>query len=299
MQPRSPASGIRRGILYTVISALLFGVTPVLASWTYDMGSNALTLTFYRNLLVVPVLLAVMWVRRIPFGMTVREAGLLAGVGVGFRATTTYMLYAAYPYIGVGTATTLHFLYPVFTALICLVLFRERLSPLRLAALLAASAGVFLFAEPGASDALPGLGLALASAVTYACYMTSMDKTALRGMNATKVACYMGLTNAAAMLCINAFTHEIVFALPPLAMAYTFLIALCTSFLAVFLLQKGIALLGAPTAAIFCMFEPIASVLSGRLFLGETMRWQAAVGCVVILSAVTLLVAGERQTKQD
>ena len=35
-----------RGVLYTVISALLFGVTPVLASQTFDMGSNANTLTF-------------------------------------------------------------------------------------------------------------------------------------------------------------------------------------------------------------------------------------------------------------
>ena len=59
-----------RGILMTIASALLFGVTPVLASLTYDMGSNANTLTFYRNLLVVPVLLAVMLVRRIPFGLT-------------------------------------------------------------------------------------------------------------------------------------------------------------------------------------------------------------------------------------
>ena len=40
-----------KGILLTIASALLFGVTPVLASLTYDMGSNASTLTFYRNLM--------------------------------------------------------------------------------------------------------------------------------------------------------------------------------------------------------------------------------------------------------
>ena len=56
-----------RGMIFTIISALLFGVTPILASMTFEMGSNANTLTFYRNLMVVPVLLCVMFVKKIPF----------------------------------------------------------------------------------------------------------------------------------------------------------------------------------------------------------------------------------------
>ena len=56
-----------KGIVMTCVSAMLFGITPVLASKTYEMGSNALTLTFYRNLLAVPVLLILMAVRKIPF----------------------------------------------------------------------------------------------------------------------------------------------------------------------------------------------------------------------------------------
>ena len=240
----------------------------------------------------MPVLLAVMLVRRIPFGLTKKQVGLILLVGVVFRASTTLMLYSAYPFVGIGTATTLHFMYPVFTALICFVFFRERLAPVKLAALAVASLGVCLFAERGASDALPGVALAL----TYSCYMTGMGKTELREMNATKVACYMGLTNAAAMLAVDGFAHRIVFRLPPLAMLYTFIIAMCTSFLAVFLLQKGIACLGAPTAAIFSMFEPLTSVISGRVFLGETMSLRTAIGCCAILGAVTLLVASDRLT---
>ena len=46
-----------RGMSFTIVSALLFGVTPILASMTFEMGSNANTITFYRNLMVVPVLL--------------------------------------------------------------------------------------------------------------------------------------------------------------------------------------------------------------------------------------------------
>ena len=52
------------GISCAVCSALIFGFTPVLASITFEMGSNALTLTFYRNTMAVPVLLVILLIRR-------------------------------------------------------------------------------------------------------------------------------------------------------------------------------------------------------------------------------------------
>ena len=43
--------------------------------------------------MVVPVLLCVMLVKKIPFRVSLREVGFLLLVGVVFRASTTYMLY--------------------------------------------------------------------------------------------------------------------------------------------------------------------------------------------------------------
>lgn len=284
------------GIFFTAASALLFGFTPVLASFTYGMGSNASTLTFYRNLLVVPVLAVWMLAKNIPFSISKKEFGAVLGVGILFRATTTYMLYASYDFVGIGTATTLHFLYPVFTALLGRFLFKERLGPRKTGALVAASCGVFFFMEGGGgADPLPGVLLATASAMTYSCYMTGMDRTCLRQMNPTKAACYMGLSNAVAMLLMDLPARRIVFLLPPLAMLYTLIIALCTSFAAVALLQLGIRRLGASTAAIFCMFEPLASVLAGVLFLGEGMSPRKLAGCAIILGAALLVMAEGRK----
>ena len=55
----------KKGVFCAVASALVFGITPVLASITFDMGSNAMTLTFYRNALAVPVLLVILLIRRV------------------------------------------------------------------------------------------------------------------------------------------------------------------------------------------------------------------------------------------
>lgn len=284
-----------KGMALTIASALLFGVTPVLASLTYDMGSNANTLTFYRNLLVVPVAAVVMLVKRISFRVTGKELLLLLTVGVLFRATTTFMLYDSYQYVGIGTATTLHFLYPICTALICRFLFGEKLGWGKVAALCIATAGITFFCDFSETIRPMGVILAVTSAVTYGCYMTGMDKTALKDMDPIKVVFYMGISNAAAMLALGAPQGKIVFTLPPLAMLYTFIIAVCTSFAAVALLQMGIRELGAPTAAIFSMFEPIASVFAGWIFLHEAMPANKVLGCVVILTAVTVIAVIDRK----
>ena len=100
-----------KGIAATVLSALLFGFTPVLASKTYEMGSTPETLTFYRNLLVVPILLVVLLLQRADFRLSPKTLLSVVLFGVLGRGATTLMLYSAYPFAGVGTSTTLHFLY--------------------------------------------------------------------------------------------------------------------------------------------------------------------------------------------
>ena len=291
-----------KGVLMTCISAALFGITPVLASKTYEMGSNALTLTFYRNLMAVPVLLVLMAARKIPVTLSWKEFWLIVGIGAGFRATTTFMLYASYDYIGIGTATTLHFLYPIFTALTAFFLFKEQLGVKKCCALACAVGGVACFAGGsggGFIAMLPGLILALASAVTYSGYLTGMDHTALRDMNATKVSCYMGLSNAAAVLLINIPARQIHFALPPKALLYTFIISICTSFVAFALLQLGIRELGAATASIFCLLEPLTSVISGCAFLGEAFSVRKLLGCLLVLGAVVLVLLSGNKRKAE
>ena len=65
------------------------------------------------------------------------------------------------------------------------------------------------------------------------------------------------------MLAVSLPTHQLRLALPPAALGLSFLLAVSTSFLAVSLLQWGIRLLGASSAALFSMLEPITSVAVG------------------------------------
>ena len=285
-----------KGICYTILSALLFGVTPVLAKWSYQLGGNAVTLTFYRNLMVAPLLLIILLLRKTDLRVTKKQLAAILAVGITGRGVTTLMLYSAYELIGIGTATTLHFLYPVFVALICRIFYHEKLGTARLIALLCAVTGVFLFMERGGGFALSGIFLAAGSGLTYAAYMVGVDKLGLKEMDPIKLSFYMAAAVAAGVLLYDLPSGEIVFALPAKAFWYTFILAISTSFFAVVLLQIGIKYLSATTAALFSLFEPICGSLTGALFLNEPITIVKAIGSVVILFAAVILAASGNNT---
>ena len=188
-------------------------------------------------------------------------------------------------------------MYPVFVALICRIFYKEKLGLARLSALICAVCGVALFMEPGTgSFALAGVLLAVGSGLTYAFYMVGMDKQGLKEIDPLKLSVYMGAAVSAGMFLYDLPRQQIVFVLPPKAMLYTFIVAICTSFFAVALLQLGIKYLSATSAALFSLFEPICGSLAGMLFLGEAMTPAKAAGSVVILAAAVIMTVADKKT---
>lgn len=286
-----------KGIFFTVISAVLFGLTPVLARLVQEMGGNALTLTFYRNLIAIPILGTILLIKRIGFKVPFRQLRSIMLVGVGGVGLTTLLLYSSYNYIGISTATTLHFLYPVFVAILCRVFYEEKLSKVKVATLTVATLGIFLFLDRNQSGAGTSAGtiLAVVSGLTYGFYMMDMEKRGLTKFNPVLVSFYMAVFIAGAFLLYNIPVRQIHFVLPPRAYLYIFIMAICTSFLAVALLQVGIQYLSATTAAIFCLFEPVTSNIAGVFFLNEKLTTAKIIGSIIILGAAAALAILDRE----
>jgi drug/metabolite transporter (DMT)-like permease len=100
-----------RGILLTMLSAVTFGFAFTLGPMTYgEAGSNPVTLTFLRNFLSLPVLLAILWYQGISLQVSAKELWSLTILGGIGNAVTTLMLFIAFSLIDVGVATTIHFI---------------------------------------------------------------------------------------------------------------------------------------------------------------------------------------------
>lgn len=138
-----------KGIFYTILSAVSFGIMPLLCSQAYDLGANAETLVFLRNVFAIMILFVLMKLKHISFAISRKDFKNTALVGIFGITLTALLLYNAYSYISLGTATTLHFLYPAFVALINYVFYKEHLAKSTVLVLLAATLGIFFFFEPG------------------------------------------------------------------------------------------------------------------------------------------------------
>lgn len=286
-----------KGILYTVLSAVLFGITPLITTAVYGYGANSMTVVFYRSLFVIPMLAVIMKARGISFTISVRNlrnTGIIAVFGSGL---TTILLFSSYTYIDVGCATTLHFLYPVFVSLLCFAVYHERLGRRKLLALGMAFVGALCFFDLTNTGSITGLIMAASSALTYAFYMVQLEKTRLSHQNAYKISFYLAIFILLETLVYHLLFSSIQFILPWNAYMLILLLSLVSSFLAVVLLQKGIQKLGSSTASLFCLFEPITSVICGVFFLQEALTPAKAAGCLIILTA--LIIMSREQKKKE
>lgn len=283
-----------RGYFLTILSAVIFGFTPSLAKITYSMGSNGIMMAFLRHLFVIPILYMIIRIKKLPYKITLHQLKNICLVGIIGNAITVAMLYTSYSYIQVGSATVLHFLYPMFVSLICFFYYKESLSNAVKVCLGVASFGILFFIELGGSSFL-GLFLALFSGMTFAYYMVGIEKLGLQTLNPYVLNFYFALVIAATLLVIGLVSGQLVFCLPLKAYGYSFLIAILASIVGIICLQQGVRYLGAATAAILSMFEPVTSVIFGFLLLHEQLTIIKLIGCVLILGAITGLILFNRK----
>lgn len=285
------------GLFAAFVSALIFGVTPVLGKLSYEGGSNGITLTFLRAAFAIPLLLVILIVQKVPLRITRREAIDLLAVGILGPAATTILLYTSYQYVAVGVATILHFVYPMTVTLAGLLFFKSKVSKAKLVSLLLGAGGVILFFEKYGSVGMTGIIFALASSLSYTLYMIGVERTSLGNMYPFKLSFYFCLVSFIISGLFGVFTSNLTFALTPSAWLYSFLVSVLVSIGAITLFQIAITRIGASTTAILSTLEPITSVLLGTLILSETLSSAKVTGVVAIITSVLIITLA--QVRED
>lgn len=56
-----------KGIIFTMIVTIIFGITPIVGKLTYTMGNNGIQLVFLRHLFVLPLFLIILLYKKISF----------------------------------------------------------------------------------------------------------------------------------------------------------------------------------------------------------------------------------------
>lgn len=297
-----------KGILLTMLSAVTFGFAFTLGPMTYgEGGSNPTTLTFLRNFLSLPILVFILLFKGISLKVSKKEMISLAILGGIGNAVTTLMLFISFSLIDVGIATTIHFIYPVFVTLGCVLFYKEKLGLQKIIALMIATSGIACFffgmdMKSGLSGGVfLGLVLAVASGMTYAFYIIYMDKSGLKNQPVFKITFYVALMSSIAMGIYGTVTGELALAsLTTKSWWISLAFSLLCTVVALSLLQIGIKHVGASTAAILTTFEPITSIVCGVLLLGESVTFVKIMACALIMiGVVTLSLSKQKKPREE
>ena len=280
---------MKKGYIYTALSAIIFGLMPLLTKIIIARGATSLTIPFFRVFYVTIVLFLVLKIKKIDLHLEKRDLISAILTSIFGSGLTIIILNESYNYVDTGIATSLHFLYPLFVAILCCFFYGEKIKKKQIISLSFALVGIICFMSKG-NGSLFGYLLAIASGLTYAFYLVKMDKSGLVKMNALKLSFYLALFTTIEIFTINLFMQDVVFKMDAIAYGLLLVLALSSSFLATVLLQKGVLLLGSTRASFICLLEPVTSMIVGILFLGEALTLNKGLGGLAIIISLIIFL---------
>ena len=280
---------MKKGYIYTALSAIIFGLMPLLTKIIIARGATSLTIAFFRVFYVTVVLFFVLKIKNIDLRLEKRDFLSAILTSIFGSGLTIIILNESYNYVDTEIATSLHFLYPLFVAILCCFFYGEKIKKKQIISLSFALVGIICFMSKG-NGSLFGYFLAIASGLTYAFYLVKMDKTGLVKMNALKLSFYLALFTTIEIFTMNLFMQDVVFKMDAIAYGLLLVLALSSSFLATVLLQKGVLLLGSTRASFICLLEPVTSMIMGILWLNEALTFNKGLGGLAIIISLIIFL---------
>lgn len=282
-----------KGYILGSIAAATYGMNPLFALPLYKTGMDPDSVLFFRYLFAIPLLGIMIKARGRTFKIQRKETFPLIIMGL-LVALSSLTLFQSYNYMAAGIASTLLFVYPIMVALIMAFAFKEKLALQTIVCMLLALGGIGLLykSEDGSTLSLIGTLLVFASALSYAIYIVGINQTTLKNVATLKVTFYVllfGLSLFAARLLYSGVLNTpdqwylwgnlLALAVFPTAISF-----LCTT--------SAIQYIGSTPTAILGALEPVTAIIFGITVFGESLTVRESIGLVMIIVAVTLVIAG-------
>ena len=278
-----------------LLSAFIFGFTPILAKLSFEGGGNGITIVFLRSAIGLPLLAFIMLIKKISFNIPKELRKDMLMVGVFGYGLTSILLYSSYNYIDVSLAVTLHFINPVLIMLGYAVIFREKLGISKWVVLAMSITGIVLLMEAISYVSTLGITFSLLSGVSCAFYIIYLGRSNLKKLHYFTVTFYLCLIQGFMAFTFGALTGELTFSLTPLAWSYAAIIAVLVTICGVTFFQLGVINAGPPTASMISTLEPITSIVFGALILAERLTVFRVIGGGLIVFGVFVIAVSERK----
>lgn len=283
-----------KGYLCGIVSGATYGMIPLFSLPVLHEGLGFDSLLFYRYLMAAAAMALIQVVRRRSLAISLRDVPLVVLLGVLFAFSSVFM-FMAFDYMPTGLVSTMYFVYPVITALIMSLFFRERMTWVRLLSLVLALGGIaMLYVSDGDERiSLFGVALTFAAALVYALYIIITNKSRIRKVPSSTLA-FWSLAVGTVVFFVRADCGMALQAVPSIkAWGFILMLAIVPTVVSCTALVLSIRFVGSTVTSILGASEPVTAVLCGTLVFAEPMSWRIFFGIVTIIVAVLVLVAGD------
>ena len=282
-----------KGYILGSIAAASYGMNPLFALPLYKAGMDPDSVLFFRYLFAIPLLGIMIKARGRTFKIQRKETFPLIIMGL-LVALSSLTLFLSYNYMAAGIASTLLFVYPIMVALIMAMVFKEKLALQTIVCMLLALGGIGLLykSEDGSTLSLIGTLLVFASSLSYAIYIVGINQTSLKNVATLKVTFYVLLFGLS--LFVARLLYSGVLNTPDQWYLWGNLLALAVFPTAIsFLCTTGaIQYIGSTPTAILGALAPVTAIFFGIAVFGESLTFRESFGLVMIIVAVTFVIAG-------
>ena len=281
------------GLLCGIVAGISYGTNPLFAKPLLESGVPVLVMLFFRYALSATLLGIWMVLNGEKLSTSRRELGLLVVLGLLFAGSSIF-LFASYEFIPSGLATTLVYLYPVFVALI-MVFLHFYPSWQTWLSIIATFGGIILLSSPsqGADIQLPGIFLAVLSALSYAHYLIIVNRSSrIKNVSERTITFYALATGTVLFFIMRLIQGgSLVEGVDtPADWANLVGLAIVPPILSLLTLAVSTRFIGPTKTSILGVFEPLTAILIGTALFGEPLTWKMGLGIAICVAAVVFMI---------
>ena len=281
------------GYIAGILAGVSYGTNPLFGKALMESGVPIMVMLFFRYGFAAVILALWMLLKKESFQASRRGIGLLVLLGLLF-AGSSITLFCSYEYIPSGLATTLVYLYPVFVALI-MVLLRIYPSWQTWLSILATFGGILLLSAPSGSVQirLTGVLLAIGSALCYSFYLVNVNRSKrIRNVSEHTLTLYSLLTGALLFAVIRTLQGgSMLEGIDTVADWGNLLgLAIVPTMISLLTLAMSSRYIGPTKTAVLGVFEPLTAILIGTLLFGEPLTLKMACGIAICVAAVIFMI---------
>lgn len=281
-----------------IITGITYGLNPLFGIPLMNDGASIDSILFFRYGFSVVLLAAFLILSRQSFKVTPKQLGILLILGLLYTSSSI-CLFESYKYIASGLATTLIFLYPVFVALIMVVL---RVYPTWQVwlAILATFVGVLILAQSDDTQTIDPIGvlLALGSGLSYAVFIVIVNSSRIIHPISSTMLTFYSLSVGMVIFYINTLLspNDLTTGING-SSAWLCLVglAILPTIISTATLALSTRKIGATKASVLGVFEPITAIMVGTIAFDEPITTNIIVGISIAIAAIIFMIMASKK----